>query len=449
MNSKKTLIAKTVVVLDRITQSYDKALEAVRSSCRNFDFAEMKVSASLASGLQGKLRAVVQRVFAQFPLLLDTAISKDKTIWGTLVPFRFAMRPQRSGDVFIELAHVLAAAAPTSTHQTPGKRKGGGGKSQSHGQGGQDEDKMQPLANNMARTAESPLDPVSASMQQKELSTREHVLQRQGEGKGLAVHIHGNVYTSLDVRSPYTGENMDAAHDQDRRASVRRLGSMSSMYNNDGDEEGNESMPVLLLSARKPHISIIVDQSSTLKPGAELFTLMMGPRQLSDEISEMPFGTPDMLEQAAEAEAFFRKKNMPPLFSDHEKPGDFGDDMIQAEIAAVAEAVARRGRDIFKGGGGGGGGGGGAGDTDNEWDADFVQSIREQVDLQEKAAREEREASRQREREARQRDCPIFLQTAPGVKMLMQIPKVDVNLMLPALVCPPLFAFTCCCLYTP
>ena len=80
MNSKKTLIAKTVVVLDRITQSYDKALEAVRSSCRNFDFAEMKVSASLASGLQGKLRAVVQRVFAQFPLLLDTAISKDKII---------------------------------------------------------------------------------------------------------------------------------------------------------------------------------------------------------------------------------------------------------------------------------------------------------------------------------------------------------------------------------
>ena len=32
------------------------------------------------------------------------------------------------------------------------------------------------------------------------------------------------------------------------------------------EEKDNNSMPVLLLSTRKPHISIIVDKPSTMKP---------------------------------------------------------------------------------------------------------------------------------------------------------------------------------------
>jgi hypothetical protein len=412
MNCKKALIAKTVIMLDKITQSYDRALEAIKASCRNFDFAEMRVGASLTSGLEGRLRAVVDRVFAQFPLLLDTAISKDKIIWGTLVPFRFAMRPQRSGDVLIELAHVLQPVQATtiaSSNQTPPRPQD------------KPDEEEERLPHNMSRTRASPLDPVSASMQRNELSTREHVLQRQGEGRGLPVHIHGNVYTSLDVHARHTSET-----GPNRQRSCTMATSHSSGHSvADTEEEGskrNNTMQVLLLSAYKPHISIIVDKPSTMKPGAELFSLMMGPRQLSDEIREIPFGTPDMLQEAAEAEAFFRKKNMPDLFPDEEKPNDFGDDMIQAEIAAVAEAVARKGH-MFKGK-----------DRDSEWDTDFVRSIRDQVNFVEAAAREEREEARRREREARQRGCPIFLQTAPGIKMLMQIPKVDVNLMLPAFV---------------
>jgi hypothetical protein len=85
-------------------------MDAIREGCRNFDFSEAMVRARLHSGRDGFMRAEVRKLFAQFPLLLDTSMSKDKTIWGTLVPFKFAVRPQASGDVNVELSHVVEVA---------------------------------------------------------------------------------------------------------------------------------------------------------------------------------------------------------------------------------------------------------------------------------------------------------------------------------------------------
>ena len=61
------LIAKTLVVLDKIQSQYDKAMNVIREGCRNFDFSEMKVRARLQSGRAGFMRGEVRKLFAQFP----------------------------------------------------------------------------------------------------------------------------------------------------------------------------------------------------------------------------------------------------------------------------------------------------------------------------------------------------------------------------------------------
>lgn len=42
---------------------------------------------------------------------------------------------------------------------------------------------------------------------------------------------------------------------------------------------GDEADSIVTLVARSPHISMIVDKAVTLKPGAELFTMVIGPKE--------------------------------------------------------------------------------------------------------------------------------------------------------------------------
>jgi hypothetical protein len=96
-----------LLLLDRIAHSYDTALQLIKQTCRNFDFAEMKIVGSMRSGADGFFRSEISNLFSQFPLLIDTGFSKPMEIWGTLVPFKFGMKPQSNGDVIVELAHVV------------------------------------------------------------------------------------------------------------------------------------------------------------------------------------------------------------------------------------------------------------------------------------------------------------------------------------------------------
>jgi hypothetical protein len=56
---------------------------------------------------------------------------------------------------------------------------------------------------------------------------------------------------------------------------------------------GDESDTVLSVSLSSPHISLIVDHSITLKPGAELFTLVLGSKKQGFK----PFGTSGTMEE--------------------------------------------------------------------------------------------------------------------------------------------------------
>lgn len=106
---KKLIFAKTLLLLDRIAHSYDTALQLIKQTCRNFDFAEMKVVGSMRSGADGFFRSEISNLFSQFPLLIDTGFSKPMEIWGTLGTDTL---PSLSlSHLFLFLSFIITAAA--------------------------------------------------------------------------------------------------------------------------------------------------------------------------------------------------------------------------------------------------------------------------------------------------------------------------------------------------
>jgi hypothetical protein len=416
VRKQKVLIAKTLVMLDKIQSQYTGAMEAIREGCRNFDFAELKIRSRIHSGLDGYVRAEVKRLFAQFPLLLDTQLSKDKTIWGALVPFRFAVRPQSSGDVVIELAHVLELVTGTAG----GDMAGGSGADNGGG------------SDFHSGSALSPLEDKYTTVDSKggHASSRDHVLARVGTKTALPVHIYNDVYSHLNVTTTTTSE-------QDAHA---------TFLGEENDQIDGRVMSVMVVSASKPHISIIVDRDETYKPGAELFTFMLGRERAKRKPA---FGTNDMLETAEAREREYRARNMPPLFDDESRPRDFGADVIAAEAKAAEDHAAK----LLKRMNGGGGGvlksiKKGLSpdkkksseqftvkvDVEGAMSRDFAASVRESVARFEAELKAEKERLRQERIDAREKDMPIFVQTAQGIKMLLQVPKSVVSLSLPSLV---------------
>jgi len=292
--------AKTILLLSKINNHYENGLQAIKMMCRNFDFLETRVAFKGTTGIHGALDCVITKLFTQFPLLLDSGFNQDKQIWGTLVPFKIGVRPQATGDVKIELAHVLG----------------------------------------------------------------------------------------LNTSDP----------------------SASS-------KEDMKDVTVLGISARKPHISIIVDQKSTLKPGAELFSLMIGPRTSG---KKKPFGAPDMMQDTVMREETYRTGALQPLFAS---------DSEFAEYASLLEDDTESKQDPFA----------------LELTMDNVKSLAElyaDESPEKKAVRKQSfheimmkngPNNADRDENAEVTDCPLFLQTAPGIKMLVQIPEVDVHLSFPSM----------------
>eukprot|EP00981_Chlorochromonas_danica_P004001 scaffold760_cov178-Ochromonas_danica.AAC.3 len=68
---------------------------------------------------------------------------------------------------------------------------------------------------------------------------------------------------------------------------------------------GRQADTVLSVTASSPHISFVVDKATTLKPGAELFTLLLGPQKQG----WTPFGSPNMFAEDESAEAERMKSN--------------------------------------------------------------------------------------------------------------------------------------------
>lgn len=125
---------------------------------------------------------------------------------------------------------------------------------------------------------------------------------------------------------------------------------------------GNQADTVLAVTTSSPHVSFIVDKAASLKPGAELFTLLLGPQK--DDWK--PFGSPNMFVEDQ-------------LSEKRRTPTDGMDPKFTPEYESAS------------------------------FDHPTEQSKNKP-------------------------GCPIMMQTSPGIKLLVQVPKVSVNVALPSLV---------------
>jgi hypothetical protein len=99
--------------------------------------------------------------------------------------------------------------------------------------------------------------------------------------KDISEKRRSNLHAFMD--KPFSTEHLAVRLDDNKRMIEDMLSS---------NPTGDESDTVLSVSLSSPHISLIVDHSITLKPGAELFTLVLGSKKQGWK----PFGTAGTME---------------------------------------------------------------------------------------------------------------------------------------------------------
>ncbi len=252
---------------------------------QNFECAETTIHFKAQTGAKGAAKVLIASLFTQFPVLLDSGFTKDKQIWGTLVPFKFGVKPLASGDVTLDLTHVL---------------------------------------------------------------------------------------------------NLDALKMVDRPMSA-------------GADSGPYESIFVSVRARKPQISIILDQKATLNAGAELFSLVLGPR-LKGATSQPP--------AANEAS---NSRDLLPLFDSGHKLYSVYVNGITSKARNELMLTRDNLRNMLA-------------DLDHKPSRPRMQSFHE-ITAKEKGVDVELGAR-----------CPVLVRTAPGVKMTMKVPEVAVDVAFPSLV---------------
>lgn len=314
--------ARMMALLERIQNNYELGLEVIKFISRNLDWVQFLVSGSLHSGVGGLCKMEINSLYSQFPLLLDTIFSKDKSLGYTaMVPFILTVKPKSNGDIEVEMmasgegeeggavSSSTSTSAPSSAPTSPPTST-----SATHPQ-------YQPSMTGMC--PDSPFTPVSSYIRQ------------QNAGMG---GMGGKAAELIPVQSK--------------------------------DPEQIYDLLIALLSICRPHVSLCVDSPVSLKPGSELFSVMLGPRcdptSTGDSAprTKLPFGAPNMMHLAQQREQQAGAA-LAPLFDATPSTAP----PIQPTSAPSPSADG----------------------------------------------------------------CKVFLQTAPGIKFLAQIPKIFASVYLPAL----------------
>ena len=166
----------------------------------------------------------------------------------------------------------------------------------------------------------------------------------------------------------------------------------------------------MLLTVSRPHVSLCVDSPVSLKAGAELFSVLVGPRDHAKKATQdnnsssssssssstrstsfggssdgserkLPFGAPDMMKQALQREEGAASKALAPLFDQTSAPAyspqqrEEGEDQVRHSSTSSSSSSPSQASD----------------------------------------------------------GCSVFLQTAPGIKFLAQVPKILATVHMPAL----------------
>ena len=515
--------ARMMVLLERIQNNYELGLSFIRLVSRNLDWAQLSIAASLRSGQGGVCKAEIRNLFSQFPVLLDTIFSKDKSLgYSSVVPFLVTVKPKTSGDLEVEMlaasseavrasrapsvaddgqslsptglgvgagaglvrpapstpplpppysSSPSASASPSSLAASASAAAGAtvaGGATAGGGASFQPtpsppSTNPNPFAHPAYRASgqglcpDSPYTPVSAYMKQHAALAVGGAAARAGQAGqagpgaggassshfslqpapasasasgaqqgGGAANTHGGsalagppngLLAQANLAHSSTGLPLLNTHGPTSRPQPLPINHPLSSPISPGDQRVLYDLLVMLLTVSRPHVSLCVDSPVSLKAGAELFSVLVGPRdhakRMTDDGSSngnngssgnsnstsnstrstsvsssgserrLPFGAPDMMRQALEREEGAASAALAPLF-----------DTNSASTPTLSPPLGPQQEEE-----------GGLGRPHSSSSSSAPAGD----------------------------GCSVFLQTAPGIKFLAQVPKVLATVHMPAL----------------
>lgn len=280
--------------LERLTQAYDASQVLMKLLGQNLDFAQVTVRAGLAAGPEGSLLISARDLLAQAPLLLKLAILENKNV-GTLplVPYIISFKPQsasggsssNNGDLLLEIYHFTHDSS-----DVPGLMK----EMNEHHHDASNlhlllqKDKFTNYENSVQTGCYS----TSYNRVVTDITSGRKLPRGAGLANQLAADhamMPGELLLSIDQQLE-EGNNND--EDQNEvSATWRHLLARKELQQRAveavllGHPQGAEADTILSLAATSPHISMVVDKATTLKPGAELFSLVIGATQNVSESS--------------------------------------------------------------------------------------------------------------------------------------------------------------------
>lgn len=290
--AKATSVEKVRLMntLEKMKISYQTSLEVLKFISKNLDFVQLTVTVDAHAGSEGIVAVTVEDILAQAPILLNLAIKEDKNIGVLpLVPYIVGMKPQENGDINLEIYHFshdsfespVVAAPPPTLQATPSSSSAPD--PSSNGSGGSFSSSL----NNSNHISSALAPPLVATQTLSSIQTGHFctsynkVVTNITSGKVFprntrSFYRREEIHKYMEI--PFTTEHLEVKSEEQKRLMEEVLADMP---------HGDEADTVMTVSATSPHISVIVDHSITLKPGAELFTMVLGPTRPGWK----PFGT--------------------------------------------------------------------------------------------------------------------------------------------------------------
>lgn len=279
---------KLLNFLEKLKIFYQESLDGLKFAAKNFDFTQLTVMVEGHAGAEGLLAIIVKDILAQAPILLNLSIKEDKNIGVLpLVPYILAMKPQETGDVHLELIHFShdSFEAPTSLSiPNPSNPLSSGNSSSYHSE---KELLRGDLSGPSTQFESRDQKQVLSNLQTGHFVTSyNRVVSNITSGRVFPRNTSAclnRVAADQYMNEPFQAEHLELKIEDQKRIIEEVLHDLP---------RGDESDTVITVAASSPHISMIVDHSLTLKPGAELFTMVLGPTKPGWK----PFGTTNTFE---------------------------------------------------------------------------------------------------------------------------------------------------------
>mmetsp|Transcript_25262 Transcript_25262/g.22979 ORF Transcript_25262/g.22979 Transcript_25262/m.22979 type:complete len:444 (+) Transcript_25262:3-1334(+) len=247
-------------MLDRIQANHEAGMKLIKIISKNVDFVQLKLKSSLEAGPDGKLHCSVRDVLAQLPLVINFNLQKQKNMGQkALVPFMISITPKDEGDINIEVYHYSEDLSINRLNEIKSNSKLD--------------------FNNISKLAEQSFENIKKTVTTT-ISTGISITSSMPNWSSTTTHSGNHKPT---ISSSINSNGLNGFVNTKRGEKMNK-----ALHETINDMPvGNKADTIVQITTSRPHISMIVDKQITLKPGSEIFTFLLGPK----EKDWKPFGT--------------------------------------------------------------------------------------------------------------------------------------------------------------